>query len=132
MFIDYPLLGVGLGCSIVAWPFYAPPDIDFRTSLVIHNTAIQALSEVGLVGFVAFVLFIGAGWVHVRRVTKAAAIGGDARKWAVALEASLFGFVVCGLFGGYVVSWFPYIIVGMISALVCLTKGNKELDEINA
>jgi O-antigen ligase len=132
MFIDYPLLGVGLGCSIVAWPFYAPPDIDFRTSLVIHNTAIQALSEVGLVGFLAFGLFIGAGWVHVRRVTKSAAIGGDARKWSVALEASLVGFLVCGLFGGYVVSWFPYIIVGLISALVCLTKGSKELDEVNA
>jgi putative inorganic carbon (hco3(-)) transporter len=132
MFVDYPLLGVGIGCSVVAWPFYAPPDIDFRTSLIIHNTAVQALSEVGLLGFVPFVLFIGAGWIHVRRVMKSAEIGGEARKLAVALEASLCGFVVCGLFGGYVASWFPYIIVGLISALVCLTKGKRELDEIDA
>lgn len=132
MFVDYPMLGVGIGCSVVAWPFYAPPDIDFRTSLIIHNTAVQALSEIGLLGFVPFVLFIGAGWFHVRRVTKSAAIGGDARKYAVAFEAALFGFVICGLFGGYVVSWFPYIIVGLICALVCLTKGNRELDEVNS
>ena len=132
MFVDYPMLGVGLGCSVVAWPFYAPPDIDFKTSLIIHNTAVQALSEVGLLGFVPFVLFIGAGWFHVRRVMKAAPIGSDIRKYAVGLEASLFGFVICGLFGGYVVTWFPYIIVGLIGALVYLAKGNRELDEINA
>jgi putative inorganic carbon (hco3(-)) transporter len=132
MFIDYPLLGVGLGCSVVAWPFYAPPDIDFRTSLIIHNTVVQAMSEMGLLGFVPFVIFIGAGWVHVRRVMKSAAPDGDARKWAIALEASLFGFLVCGLFGGYVVSWFPYIIVGLISALMCLTKGKREFNEIDA
>jgi putative inorganic carbon (HCO3(-)) transporter len=132
MFIDYPLLGVGLGCSVVAWPFYAPPDIDFRTSLIIHNTAIQALSEIGLMGFVPFVLFIGAGWFHARQVMKTSAMDGDARKWAVAFEASLVGFLVCGLFGGYVVSWFPYIIVGLICALVCLTKGKREPNEVDA
>jgi hypothetical protein len=70
--------------------------------------------------------------VHVRRVMKSAAPDGDARKWAIAFEASLFGFLVCGLFGGYVVSWFPYIIVGLISALLCLTKGKREFDEIDA
>ena len=132
MFVDYPLLGVGLGCSVVAWPFYAPPDIDFRTSLIIHNTAVQALSEMGLFGFVPFVLFMGAGWFHACRVMKAVASESDARKYAVALEASLFGFLICGLFGGYVVTWFPYIVVGLICALVCLTQGKRELDEINA
>jgi len=132
MFADYPLLGVGLGCSVVAWPFYAPPDIDFRTSLIIHNTAVQALSEVGLLGFVPFVFFLGAGWFHARRVIKHASPHGIARKYAVALEASLFGFLICGLFGGYVSSWFPYIVVGLISALLGLTRRGGELDEINA
>ena len=75
---------------------------------------------------------MAAGWFHASRVMKAVAPGSDARKYAVALEASLFGFLICGLFGGYVVTWFPYIVVGLICALVCLTKGKQELDEVNA
>jgi len=43
MFADHPLLGVGLGCSVIAWPLYAPNDLYSRGALVTHNTVIQPL-----------------------------------------------------------------------------------------
>jgi O-antigen ligase len=48
MFLDHPLTGVGFGCSVVAWPLYAPEGVYSRGALVTHNTFIQALSETGL------------------------------------------------------------------------------------
>ena len=33
-----------------------------------------------------------------------------------ALEIAFWGFVVCGLSGGYVMSWFPYLLAGLIGA----------------
>jgi putative inorganic carbon (HCO3(-)) transporter len=138
MFADHPIAGVGLGCSVVAWPIYAPADIDFKGSLIIHNTAVQALSELGLLGFVPFVLLLGAAWVHIRRLQKESIPDSDVQRYAVGLEAALFGYLICGLFGGYVLSWFPYIIIGLISALVALTQQQEEesreqeLDEVHA
>src|SRR5207253_1003689 len=36
MFADHPILGVGLGCSVIAWPLYAPHDLYSRGALVTH------------------------------------------------------------------------------------------------
>jgi putative inorganic carbon (HCO3(-)) transporter len=125
MFADNPFLGVGLGCSIVAWSFYAPTNLAFKDTLVIHNTPVQALSEIGLLGFIPFMLLMGAAWVHVRRMARSPSP--LIRQCAVAFEASLAGFVVCGLFGGYLLSWYPYIVIGLISALTCLnTEGDAD------
>src|SRR6185369_2528742 len=30
MFADHPMFGVGLGCSVIAWPLYAPKDLYSR------------------------------------------------------------------------------------------------------
>jgi putative inorganic carbon (HCO3(-)) transporter len=115
MFADRPLLGVGLGCSEIAWPLYAPPDLYTRTALVTHNTLIQPLSETGLVGFIPFILFIGFGLYYARRLALESPGTGMANLGA-ALEIALWGFVVCGLSGGYALSWFPYILVALVSA----------------
>jgi hypothetical protein len=32
------------------------------------------------------------------------------------LEIALWGFVVCGLSGGYLLTWFPYILLGLASS----------------
>jgi len=79
MFLDHPLLGVGPACSVVAWPLYAPRGLYTRGALVTHNTFIQALSETGALGFIAFMAFMG-------------------------------------LSSGNVLTWFPYILVGMVTA----------------
>ena len=115
MFADHPLLGVGLGCSVIAWPLYAPQDLYTRTALVTHNTFIQPLAETGIAGFVPFILFVGFGLYYARKLALESSDNGLANLGA-GLEISLWGFVICGLSGPYALSWFPYILVGLVSA----------------
>jgi len=115
MFADHPLLGVGLGCSVIAWPLYAPADLYTRTALVTHNTFIQPLAETGIAGFLPFILFVGFGLHYARKLAVESSSNGLANLGA-GLEISLWGFVVCGLSGPYALSWFPYILVGLVSA----------------
>jgi O-antigen ligase len=119
MFADHPILGVGAGCSVVAWPLYAPPGVRTRNALITHNTFIQALSETGILGFVTFFLFIGYGiWsAHkLSRKVRDSENGDRADDLAAGLEVALVGFAVCGLSAGIMITWFPYILVGMVSA----------------
>ena len=115
MFADHPLLGVGLGCSVIAWPLYAPEGLYTRGALVTHNTFVQALGETGALGFIPFILFIGFGLYHVRKVALAPAKTGLANLGA-GIEIAIWGFVVCGLSGGYVLTWFPYILLGLAAS----------------
>ena len=115
MFADHPLLGVGLGCSVIAWPLYAPPDLYTRTALVTHNTFIQPLSETGILGFIPFIFFLALGLYYARKLRLESSETGLANLGA-GLEIALCGFVVCGLSGGYALSWFPYILVALVSA----------------
>lgn len=115
MFADNPMLGVGPGCSVIAWPLYAPADLYTRGALVTHNSFIQALSEFGVLGFVPFVLFIGFGLHHARKLAL------DTSRPSVAslgagIEIAVWGFVVCGMSGGYVLTWFPYILLGLAAS----------------
>jgi O-antigen ligase len=115
MFADHPLLGVGLGCSVIAWPLYAPNDLYSRGALVTHNTVIQPLGETGILGFLAFVSFVGFGVYYARKLALDSSMPSLANLGA-SLEIGMWGFVVCGLSGGYVLTWFPYILVGMVSS----------------
>ncbi len=115
MFADNPVLGVGPGCSVIAWPLYAPADLYTRGALVTHNSFIQALSEFGALGFVPFTLFIGFGLYHARKLALDPARPGVAGLGA-GIEIAIWGFVVCGLSGGYVLTWFPYILLGLAAS----------------
>jgi O-antigen ligase len=115
MFADRPLFGVGLGCSVVAWPLYAPEGLYTRGALVTHNTFIQALGETGAVGFIPFVLFIGVGLYHARKLARGSA-GTGLTGLGAGIEVAIWGLVVCGLSGGYVLTWFPYILLGLAAA----------------
>jgi O-antigen ligase len=117
MFLDHPLTGVGLGCSLIAWPLYAPSGLYTRGWLVIHNTFVQALSETGLIGFLAFTFLLGAAIRRTSRIA-AQAPNGNLRiaRLGSALAVSLWGLMVCGLSGGYVLTWFPYILLALVSA----------------
>jgi len=126
MFLDHPIFGVGIACSIVAWPLYAPSTIDFRGALVTHNTIVEALGETGIVGFSFFIALIAAALFHARQLQKFHSGSDPLAGYGTAFEGSLVGFVVCGLSGGYMVSWFPYIIIGLISAATLIAKQNQE------
>lgn len=118
MFLDRPLLGVGVNCSMVAWPLYAPKALGYNTWLIVHNTFLQVLAETGLLGFVSFVAFLAFGLYRAWKLARAAARLGQERLAGLvrALEIAFWGFLVCGLSGGFVMSWFPYVLVALIGA----------------
>jgi hypothetical protein len=154
MFLDRPLLGVGLGGSGAAFPLYAPPGLDFSNSLVVHNTFIQTLSELGLFGCLFMVLFVATGLMDARRVVRAACVeelatahsfegtrneevsaaglrvrprqvrGPSTAALVDGIANSLCGYIVCGLFGPYLLSWFPFILIGLVSATVKMREHN--------
>jgi O-antigen ligase len=91
---------------------YAPQGLYTRGALVTHNTFIQALSETGILGFVPFVLLIGVGLYQMRKL----ALGTTHTHLGAAVEVSLWGLVFCGMSGGYVLTWFPYLLLGLAAA----------------
>jgi putative inorganic carbon (HCO3(-)) transporter len=125
MFADHPLFGVGIACSIVAWPLYASANLDFQGALVTHNTIVEALGETGIVGFACFIALIAAAIFHARKL-QTDDDSDHLAGYGAAFEGSLVGYLVCGISGGYMVSWFPYIIIGLISAAILISKGSSE------
>jgi O-antigen ligase len=113
MFEAHPFLGVGPGCSIVAYPLYVPPEAHCgcQLQLVIHNSAIQVLSEMGIPGFAVSMLLLGASVWDAWRMQK-----GPMAPYATALEIALWGCIVCGLSGGFTYTWWPYILIGLVVA----------------
>ena len=115
MFVDHPMLGMGPGCSVIAWPLYAPADLYTRGALVTHNSFIQALSEFGALGFIPFILFIGCGLYHARKLALDTTRP-DLANLGAGIEIAVWGFVVCGMSGGYILTWFPYILLGLAAS----------------
>ncbi len=118
MFLDRPWFGVGVGCSSIAWPLYAPEGAWSNHWLHIHNTFIQVLSETGVLGFIPFAIFLTFGIYHAHKLWRLQGRPelGPVPQYAGALEVSMVGFMVCGMSGGFALSWFPYILVGLICA----------------
>ncbi len=112
MFQDHPFFGVGLNCSVIAWPLYAPKGLYTRGALITHNTIVQVLSETGMIGFIPFVLFIGIGVYQSRKLARRA----ETANLGIAIEGALWGLVICGMSGGYVLTWFPYLLVGLAAS----------------
>lgn len=127
MFTDHPLLGVGAGCSVVAFAEYAPGGALTHKALIVHNTVVQALAEFGLLGSVPYLLLIVVALFGAHQMARRRTAPGVDPQLPVlmaALEAALVGFVVCGLASGLVLSWFPYILFGLVSAARRLTPSS--------
>lgn len=118
MLADRPLLGVGLGCSALGWPLYADPGVATEGWLHSHNTFAQVLSETGLLGAVPFLLLLGLSLWRSHHVARAWRRAGhrERARLAGAVGIALWGFLACGLAGGHVLSWFPYLLLGLASA----------------
>jgi putative inorganic carbon (hco3(-)) transporter len=113
MFEHNPLLGVGPGCSMVAYPLYVPKDAHCgcQDQLVIHNSFIQILSELGILGFAPFMLFLGFSLYHAWQMER-----GPIAMYGTALGVALWGFMLSSLSGGFAYTWWPYLLVGLIAA----------------
>jgi O-antigen ligase len=118
MFYDHPLLGVGAGCSVIGFETYAAHGALTRKALTVHNTVVQAMAETGLMGSVPFVLLMICALLGAYKLSRRGRADDDPDLPTLmgGLQASLVGFVVCGLAGGYTMSWFPYLLYGLVSA----------------
>jgi putative inorganic carbon (hco3(-)) transporter len=120
MLADHPLLGVGIGCSAVAFEHYVSASVLTQKALIVHNTFVQGLAETGTLGGGSYLLLIlGAFWGAHRLAGRSPMGDPEAHERVTiggALEASMAGLVVCALSGGYVLSWFPYILFALVAA----------------
>jgi putative inorganic carbon (hco3(-)) transporter len=113
MFLHNPLLGVGPGDSMVAYPLYVPKDAHCgcQDQLVVHNSFLQVLAETGILGFIPFTIFVFSSLYHAWTLEK-----GPIGTYAMALELALVGFIVCSLSGGFTYTWWPYLLAGLTVA----------------
>jgi O-antigen ligase len=114
MFLHNPLLGIGPGDSSIAYALYAGKDTNnchCHDQLVVHNAYIQVLAELGLAGAIPFMLFIFVSLYEAWRM-EAGPIG----DYAKALGLAMWGLVICCVSGGFIYTWWPYILVGLIAA----------------
>ena len=123
MFFRNPLLGVGPGDSSVAYALYAGRDSNCgcHDQLVVHNAYIQALAETGIAGFVPFVLFLFVSLYQAWKMET-----GPIGSYAMALELAMWGLVLCCISGGFIYTWWPYILVGLIAAAKRINDSKTE------
>jgi O-antigen ligase len=129
MFIHNPLLGVGPGDSMVAYPLYVPKDAHCgcQDQLVVHNSFIQILAETGLAGFIPFMIFVFSSLYQAWSLEK-----GPIGTYALALELALVGFVMCSLSGGFAYTWWPYLLAGMTASAKRIAGSITETERARA
>ena len=121
MFLDRPLLGVGIGnFARVRGRLYSRTS--YYTALVAHNIVLQAAAELGLVGLVVYGLlglFILGDSRRIREL--ADRMDADRGRWyrnvAHALDASFIGYFVTSMFATTLYYPHLYIIAGLAVAL---------------
>jgi O-antigen ligase len=123
MFLKNPLLGVGPGDSSAAYALYSERDAGCHChdQLVVHNAYIQALAEVGLAGAIPFGVFLFVSLYQAWRMEK-----GSIGQYAMALELAMWGLILCCISGGYIYTWWPYILVGLIAAAKRISDSTTE------
>lgn len=109
---DNPLLGIGADNYLAAWDRYMPRNVR-EHAYTAHNTWMQVLVELGVLGLAVFAVMIVA---TARGLWKArdGILGDEAR----AMLASLAALVACGATGGYAFNWFFYMVLGVAGAVL--------------
>jgi len=99
IFRDHPIFGVGLYNFPKYLHQYLPPGVDLEF-VVPHNTYLEALVELGLVGLLLFLSVIGFTLLSLSRLRRAAIAAGDAYYTALAtgVGSGIVGFAVAVFF----------------------------------
>jgi len=113
MFLDHPWMGVGPGNSVVALERYRPGS----TTMRIHNSPMDALTETGLVGLTLYVgLFVGAMALLQRSSLRGQSL------WPLPemrmVQAALAAYVGFGFFLSRYDMQLAYLLVGWAAALL--------------
>ncbi len=119
---EYPLLGVGYGNWLPYYQDHYGGDVK-----VCHNIFIQAASELGYTGLLAFLLLIGCTFVlngRSRALAKRAGPQGRLTYYlALGLDGALIGFLVSGSF--VTVLYYPYFWINLAMTVALNTVARR-------
>src|SRR5215470_2640128 len=137
MWRDHPIAGIGTGNFTVVEPRYAVRTINLeRVDLVVdnpkvaHNTYLHVLTELGIVGFVAFAGMIGGSLLVAWRAIKELQRRGERRREILA-RGLLIGTI--GMFAAFVfitAQWEKqlWLLLGTCLALSTLARAGESAD----
>ncbi len=121
MFLDHPLIGVGLhNFRLFALEYGA------SRAMVVHNTYLEILSGGGLFSFIPFVLILGLAWT---RLSVQHYSNPRLRDLAACLKASLFAFMIGAMFITADHKKFLWLLLALVSAVYYLSRAHGEQEE---
>ena len=138
---DHPVLGVGIGNLRVVEPAYAIADIDLRyvkfvagDPQVAHNTYLNLLAELGVVGLVAFLAVLGSALVVAFRAVRVFKAAGD-REMEILARGLLIGTI--GMLAAFFFISEQYgkqlpLLLGVMTALFTLATVARRESESDA
>ncbi|KPL08849.1 hypothetical protein AMJ85_07675, partial [candidate division BRC1 bacterium SM23_51] len=136
--IKHVLLGGGPGSYYLAFPIYRDPDYHLyeisNVTLFAHNQYLDLLCEEGVLGFVAFMVFLGAlGWFLLREARRK--FHHPLNVYQIALFTALVGISFQNTFSPnirWTVCGFNYwFLLGLVVAACHLTLSENELRRID-
>lgn len=92
-----------------------------------HNTYTQMSSEGGVPAFVLYVLLLWCALANLRKINLLAPADSEEVLFAMALRASLWGFLVGSFFTASAYQFFTYFLVGYSSGLVTIIEARYEM-----
>lgn len=125
--LQHPLLGVGVGQSIVANA--ASYDYAAQAWKEIHNIYLQVGVDLGIVGLVLFLAMIGTALKGLREIQTRLVDHAEKREhllYAQAVEISFWGFCVTAFFAPVAYNWYLYFLLGLSVALKDIVKEVEE------
>ena len=118
IFIDRPLLGVGLGAYPIANGLYSP-ELGRRDT---HNSYLNLAAELGLPGLLLWLAMVVTVMVGARRA-RLVSNPQDQPLQQIWLERAMVGFLVAGAVGTYAKLTFPYLMLALLWCSASLTRG---------
>jgi O-antigen ligase len=109
IFVDHPMLGVGLGAYPEANAIYVP-HLGRKDT---HNTYLNLAAEVGLPGLLLWCAFVGSVLRYAYRSRRLGATSPLATLQAW-IERALWAYLAAGMFGSYAKLTFPYLLVALL------------------
>ncbi|MBK8420387.1 O-antigen ligase family protein [Candidatus Villigracilis saccharophilus] len=134
MFMDHPFLGVGFGNYGANYWDYAGKlglisgESRFNTSgstKYAHSLYIEVISETGILGLTAFLLFFGLLFLDlfkIRKRYKTYHTDPDWETWVTSLIISIFTFLVSGIFLHGLLFRYIWMLVGLALAAISISN----------
>lgn len=129
MFLDYPLIGLGIGNFKAFYPEYTLPQF-WLAGQHAHNYYLNTLAETGILGLTAYLLFVVSSFLYVIGIIRRLAKQGQEASWidrsvALGVLGVLVALSVHNLFDNlFVHSMVVHvgIVLGLLGPLVGKTK----------